>query len=92
MTNDKSSEGNPSEILFMLLMFIIITLSAVGSGFYYVARSKVNTIPPTELASRKINVELNGKDTVRVTITDKFIYHYQSLSNEQKEELRKEIK
>lgn len=79
------------DFIFAGFILMIIITSAFALGLWISVRN-THTLPETGIVSRRVNVELNGQDTVRVTVTDKFIYHYNALTDEQKEELRKEIK
>lgn len=81
-----------SDIIFALFLVIIMLSGAIGLGFMVALKREEHRVPPdTDFTSRSVHVELNDKDTTRVMITTKSMYLYQTLTDEQKKNLKKSI-
>lgn len=82
------------ELAFALTILAIVVASALGLGFYWAARQHLHRNPPdTWRMTRTIKADVDPvtQDTTIVTITDKRLYIYQTLTNEQKKDLREAI-
>lgn len=90
----RKDEGRAiSDFVFVIFIAIIVVGGAIGAGFMFGLRNHLHRNPPdTDLMSRsiKVDTEKNG-DTTRVTIIDKRIYIINTLTHEQKKDLKKAL-